>query len=257
MSKRLKDILATTDVISIVGQYDVEIQNLAFDSRKVSDGDVFIAISGTQADGHQFVDQAIAQGAVAVVAQKTIVAEGVASVKVKNSRMALASMASAYYDFPSKQLKLVGITGTNGKTTTVTLLYRLFKAMGYKAGLLSTVRAYIDEKTLDATHTTPDPLTINSLLNQMVEAGCQLAFMEVSSHAIDQDRVRNLDFDVAIFSNITHDHLDYHKTFESYIKAKKKWFDELPANAHALINLDDRNALMMTQNCRAQVSGYA
>ncbi|MFO8086473.1 MAG: UDP-N-acetylmuramoyl-L-alanyl-D-glutamate--2,6-diaminopimelate ligase [Bacteroidales bacterium] len=257
MSKRLIDILATTDVIELKGLSDLDIHNIVFDSRKVSGGDIFVAVSGTQTDGHQYIDQAIAQGAVAVVAEKAIDKKSVTCVQVKNSRIALASMAAAYYDFPSSQLKLVGITGTNGKTTTVTLLYRLFKAMGYKVGLLSTVRAYIDERTLDATHTTPDPLTINSLLNEMVEAGCQYAFMEVSSHAIDQQRVLNLEFDVAIFSNITHDHLDYHNTFESYIKAKKKWFDELPAQAHAIINLDDRNALVMTQNCSAQVSGYA
>jgi UDP-N-acetylmuramoyl-L-alanyl-D-glutamate--2,6-diaminopimelate ligase len=232
---------------------DTEVKGLTFDSRKVSADFVFVAVSGTVSDGHHFIEKAIASGARAIVCEKLpeVVDENVTYVTVKNSGQALGIMASNYYGNPSEKLKLVGVTGTNGKTTTVTLLYQLFSALGYNVGLISTVENRIIDQRVPSTHTTPDPIQLNELLKNMVKAGCTHAFMEVSSHALDQERVAGLKFRGALFTNITHDHLDYHKTFENYIKAKKKFFDELTAEAFALVNADDKRGMVMLQNTKA------
>ncbi len=236
-----------------------EVRSLCFDSRKVEPGSCFVAQVGVKVDGHDYIAKAVEQGAVAVVCQHLPekVDKGVAYVVVENSDIALGMMADNYYGHPSRQLQLVGITGTNGKTTTVTLLHRLFRQQGLHVGLLSTIVNKIDEVEVAATHTTPDALQLNSLLRQMVDAGCQYAFMEVSSHALVQNRVAGLTFAGGIFSNITHDHLDFHKTFANYIAAKKSFFDHLPADAFALTNCDDRNGMVMVQNTRAKVYTYS
>ncbi len=259
MSRILSDILTKVPIVEIAGDPEREIGKIEFDSRKLAPGDVFVAVPGTQIDGHRFIQQAVEQGVAAVVCQRFPEQKNanVCWILVEDSSKALSVMASAFYDDPSEELSLVGITGTNGKTTIATLLYRLFKAMGIKCGLLSTVRVYIDDETADATHTTPDAIAINMYLKKMVKAGCEYAFMEVSSHAIHQNRVAGLDFDLAVFSNITHDHLDYHKTFTDYIKAKKSFFDNLGENAKALVNADDRNAAIMLQNTMAERFTYA
>lgn len=236
-----------------------EVTDICFDSRKVGQGSCFVAQVGTKVDGHQYIDATIQQGAVAVVCQRMPqkVSPQVAYVVVENSDLALGIMADNYYGHPSRQLKLIGITGTNGKTTTVTLLHRMFRQNGYHVGLLSTIVNKIDETEIPATHTTPDALELNSLLQQMVQAGCQYAFMEVSSHAIVQHRIGGLTFAGGIFSNITHDHLDFHKTMANYIAAKKMFFDNLPAEAFALTNIDDRNGMVMVQNTKAKVQTYS
>ena len=236
-----------------------EVSELCFDSRKVGKGSCFVAQVGVQVDGHDYIDSAIEKGAVAVVCQrlpKRVDAQ-VAYVVVEDSSVALGLMADNYYGHPSRPLRLVGITGTNGKTTTVTLLHRLFRQYGKHVGLISTIVNKIDETEVAATHTTPDALQLNQLLRQMVDAGCQYAFMEVSSHALVQHRVAGITFAGAIFSNITHDHLDFHKTFANYIAAKKSLFDQLPADAFALTNLDDRNGMVMVQNTQARVFTYS
>ena len=232
---------------------DVEVEGLAFDSRKVLPGFVFIAVSGTLSDGHDFVQKAIDSGARAVVCERLpeAVNEAITYVTVKNSAQALGIMASNFFGSPSENLRLVGVTGTNGKTTTVTLLYQLFIALGYNVGLISTVENRIIDEPVAATHTTPDPIQLNALLQKMITAGCTHAFMEVSSHAVHQERISGLRFSGALFTNITHDHLDYHQTFENYIKAKKKFFDELPGDAFALVNADDRRGMVMLQNTKA------
>lgn len=256
---KLANILKDTTPIEVHGSQDVEVSSLAFDSRKASAGQLFFAIPGTQVNGHQFIPNAIEAGVSAVVCEQLppTLNSNVCYVKVANATNALGIAASAFYNHPSSKLTLVGITGTNGKTTTATLLYHLFKQAGYKAGLLSTVVNYVDNRSAEATHTTPDPIEINSLLAEMVDVGCGYCFMEVSSHAVVQERITGLTFAGGIFSNITHDHLDYHKTFEAYIKAKKSFFDQLPANTFALINADDRNGRVMVQNTRAKVKTYA
>ncbi|HPS12812.1 MAG TPA: UDP-N-acetylmuramoyl-L-alanyl-D-glutamate--2,6-diaminopimelate ligase, partial [Prolixibacteraceae bacterium] len=232
---------------------------LAFDSRKVEPGFIFFAIKGVSNDGHQFIDVAVSKGATVVVCEvmPEPVPVGVTFVLVANSMVALGKMASKFYGEPSKKMKLVGITGTNGKTTTVTLLYRLMNALGHKAGLISTIRYMVFDEELPASHTTPDQLQLNQLMGKMVDAGCDYCFMEVSSHSIDQNRIAGLDFDGAIFSNITHDHLDYHKTFDAYIKAKKKFFDELKPEAFAITNVDDKNGNVMLQNTKAKKITYS
>lgn len=242
-----------------MGAGDVAVNLLTFDSRKVCSGACFFAVRGTQVDGHQFIDTAIANGAVAVVCEELPKnkPDNVAFVKVDDTSYALGLMASEYYDNPSKRLRLVGITGTNGKTTTATLLYRIAKMLGYKAGLLSTVVNYVNDVEFQASHTTPDQIELNSLLSQMCDAGCEFCFMEVSSHSIVQNRIAGLQFAGATFSNITHDHLDYHKTFAEYIKAKKGLFDSLPSDAFALTNIDDKNGMVMVQNCSAKISTYS
>ncbi len=257
--KILSDILVNTKTIQVIGNVEIPITAIVFDSRKVVNGSLFVATKGTQVDGHNFIEIAIEKGAKAVVCEnlpgKNI--DEVALIQVKNSSVTLGKLASAFYDYPSSNLKLVGVTGTNGKTTTVTLLYNLIRKLGYKAGLLSTVRNYINDEIIEATHTTPDAVQMNKLMKQMVAAGCEYCFMEVSSHAIHQERTAGLEFSGGLFTNITHDHLDYHKTFADYIKAKKKFFDDLGPESFALINTDDKNGNVMVQNTRAQVKSYA
>ncbi len=245
-----------TAVRRIEGPAEREIAGLTYDSRRVGRGDCFFAVRGTQCDGHAFIPAAVAAGAAAVVCEE-LPAEldpTVTYVEVADTQAAMADLAAAYYDDPSRELKLVGITGTNGKTTTVTLLYDLFRALGYEAGLISTVVYCIGDRRIEATHTTPDVIRLNAMMREMVDAGCSYCFMECSSHAIVQERIRGLHFAGGIFSNITHDHLDYHKTFAEYIRAKKLFFDQLPSEAFALVNIDDRNGRVMVQNTAACVS---
>ncbi len=253
MNKELNILLKEVTVLERAGRRQDYVARVVFDSRKVGKGDLFVAVPGTQTDGHNHIPQALEKGAAAVICQQIPDhASGEADwIRVEDSAEALALVAAAYYDHPAKKLTLAGITGTNGKTTTVTLLHQLFRAMGHKAGMLSTVKVVINDQPQPAAYTTPDPLTVNNTLQQMVKAGCRYAFMEVSSHALVQKRVHGLPFQLAMFSNITHDHLDYHKTFDAYIEAKKQFFDLLKPQAKALVNLDDRNALRMMQNTPA------
>ena len=260
MQMKLKELLTEEcGILDRRGAEDVEVMSLQQDSRKVEAGSVFFAVRGTVSDGHAFIESALGKGAVAVVCEELpeVLRPEVCYLKVKDSSVAMGYMASAFYGNPSRELKLVGITGTNGKTTTVTLLYRLFKSLGYEAGLLSTIENRIGDRVVPSTHTTGDALEINALLREMVDAGCDYAFMEVSSHAVVQERIAGLHFTGAIFSNITRDHLDYHKTFDAYIKAKKKFFDNLPSSAFALVNADDKNGLVMLQNTKASNYTYA
>ena len=257
--KKLSELLKNTPVGALHGDGSAPVAGLAYDSRAVKPGDCFFAVPGTQSDGHDYIPMAVEKGAAAVVCERMpeTAAEGVAYVVVEDSAGAMADMAAAFYGYPSRELKLVGITGTNGKTTTVTLLYDLVRAMGYKAGLISTVVYKIDGREVESTHTTPDPIRLNAMMREMADAGCEFCFMECSSHAIVQERTRGLDFAGGIFSNITHDHLDYHKTFAEYIRAKKLFFDGLPKGAFALTNADDRNGRVMVQNTRARVAAYS
>ncbi|NCD71384.1 UDP-N-acetylmuramoyl-L-alanyl-D-glutamate--2,6-diaminopimelate ligase [Mucilaginibacter agri] len=255
----LSKILDGVTFTELQGSADVQITSVTADSRKVSPGTLFVAVKGTQVDGHAYIEQAIKDGAVAIVCEELpghTVGE-VNFLMVSNSAAALGILASNFYDKPSAKLKLVGVTGTNGKTTVATLLYQLFTDLGYKCGLLSTVENMISGKVIPSTHTTPDPVALNSLLNDMVNAGCDYAFMEVSSHAVAQHRIEGLQFSGGIFTNLTHDHLDYHKTFENYLKAKKAFFDGLPKTAFALTNIDDRNGNVMLQNTKAHKKSYA
>jgi UDP-N-acetylmuramoyl-L-alanyl-D-glutamate--2,6-diaminopimelate ligase len=256
--KILKDILTGLDYELIAGDLQTGINQLHFDSRKVGPGDVFVAMGGTHVDGHQFIPKAIENGANVIISERADVDTGqVTLVSMPNTSAALGLLASAYYGHPSRNLKVVGVTGTNGKTTIATLLYRLFTQLGYKAGLISTIRYYVGKEEFPATHTTPDALHIQELMAKMVESGCEYCFMEASSHAIDQDRIKGIAFNGAIFTNLTHDHLDYHKTFAAYLRAKKKFFDELPASAFALTNGDEKNGRVMLQNTRAVKKSYA
>ena len=254
---KLKDIIKGIDC-EVRGSIEVEVADLQFDSRRVSEGSLFVAQRGTKVDGHAFIATAVGQGAVAVVCEELpeMLDARVTYVKVADSSYALGLMAACFYGHPSSGLKLVGITGTNGKTTTVTLLHRMFRLMGYHVGLLSTIVNKIDEEELPTGHTTPDALEINHLLRQMVDAGCEYCFMEVSSHAVVQHRIAGLQFAGGIFSNITHDHLDFHKTMANYIAAKKGFFDALPKGAWALVNVDDKNGRVMVQNTCAEVYTY-
>ncbi|WP_302948588.1 UDP-N-acetylmuramoyl-L-alanyl-D-glutamate--2,6-diaminopimelate ligase [Alistipes indistinctus] len=257
--RMLDKLLQGVEVRSLVGDGTVAVGRLEFDSRKVVPGTLFFATRGTQADGHAYIPAAVAAGAAAVVCEE-LPAErpaGVTFVQVPDSTVALGQVASAFYGHPSRRLKLVGVTGTNGKTTTATLLYRMFRRLGYKAGLISTVVYCVDEREIPSTHTTPDSIRLNAMMAEMVEAGCDYCFMEVSSHSLVQHRTAGLAFVGGIFSNITHDHLDYHKTFAEYIRAKKLFFDGLPAGAFALTNADDRNGMVMVQNTKATVKTYA
>jgi UDP-N-acetylmuramoyl-L-alanyl-D-glutamate--2,6-diaminopimelate ligase len=249
----LKDIVYKVSLTSSYGNMHVEVSNLCFDSRKVTPGTLFVAVRGTQSDGHAYVEKAVAQGAVAVVCERLpeMISETVTYVTVKSSAHALGIIAANFYGNPSDKLKLTGVTGTNGKTTTATLLFQLFTKLGYAVGLISTVENRINDTVVPSTHTTPDPIQLNELLKRMMEAGCSHVFMEVSSHAVDQERIAGVKFAGAIFTNITHDHLDYHKTFENYIKAKKKFFDDLNSDAFALVNADDKRGMVMLQNTRA------
>lgn len=257
--KVLSDILKSVKVNQEIGNIEIPITAIVFDSRKVELGCLFVAVKGTLSDGHDFIEMAIEKGAKAIICENLPQEKfkDVALVQVENSAKVLGQLASAYYENPSSKLKLVGVTGTNGKTTTVTLLYNLVRKLGYKVGLLSTVRNYIDDQIIDATHTTPDAVQMNRLMKQMVDHGCEFCFIEVSSHSIDQERIAGLEFAGGLFTNITHDHLDYHKTFSEYIKAKKKFFDNLKSESFALINTDDKNGNVMVQNTKAKVKNYA
>ncbi len=257
--KKLQDLLAHVEVDQIVGDSSANINDVTCDSRQVRRGSLFVAVRGVNVDAHQFIPQVVADGATAVVCEQLPdkEAEGVTFVVVPNSTVALAHIASNWYDNPSSQLQLVGVTGTNGKTTTATLLYELANLMGYKAGLLSTVQNLIDKRVEPAKQTTPDHLTLNRLLHEMVEAGCEYAFMEVSSHACSQHRIDGLKFAGGIFTNLTRDHLDYHGTVENYINAKKMFFDSLDANAFAVVNADDKVGAVMVQNTKAKKYTYS
>ena len=255
----LKELLKDLAVKEVKGATDVEITDIQFDSRQAKAGTLFVAQPGTVVDGHDFIDKAIEAGAAAVVCERTdtIHKDGATVIVVENASHALGLLASAWNGYPSKHLTLVGVTGTNGKTTIATLLYKMVRAMGYNAGLLSTVVNYVNDESVEATHTTPDALELNGLLKKMVDAGCKYAFMEVSSHAIAQERIAGLDFDGALFTNLTRDHIDFHKTFENYRDTKKLLFDGLKKEAFAVTNKDDKNGLVMTQNCKATVRTYS
>ena len=262
----LEKVIAGSGVIAIEGNPHAEISSVCNDSRKVAHGSLFIAVKGFASDGHTYIATAIGKGACAIVCEDMDMArsqaaqagaEGITLVQVESSRHALAIIAANFYDNPSEKLTLVGITGTNGKTTTVTLLHRMFTALGYNCGLLSTIANYVGNRGTEAANTTSDPITINSLMSEMVDAGCEYCFMEVSSIGVEQERVAGLKFKVGIFSNLTHDHLDYHKTFAEYLRCKKLFFDTLPADAYAITNIDDRNGMVMVQNTKAQVVTYS
>ena len=254
-------IIEGCDVISVRGNAGTEIRSVCNDSRKVVPGALFVAVKGFASDGHDYINAVVEKGAAAIIyedeAKVGDVPQNIALVQVKSSRYALAIAAANFYDNPSRKLTLVGITGTNGKTTTVTLLHRMFTALGYSCGLLSTIANYVGNRGSEAVNTTSDPLTINSLLNEMVNEGCEYCFMEVSSIGVEQERVAGLQFKVGIFSNLTHDHLDYHKTFAEYLRCKKLFFDFLPKDAYAITNVDDRNGMVMTQNTKAKVITYS
>ncbi|MDR2937015.1 MAG: UDP-N-acetylmuramoyl-L-alanyl-D-glutamate--2,6-diaminopimelate ligase [Rikenellaceae bacterium] len=255
----LKELLADIELLSLTGSDAVKITALGFDSRAAAPGMLFAALRGEHSDGHDYIGAAVEKGVSAILCETLpeTLAEGVTCVQVPDSRRALGLIASAFYGHPSRNLALVGVTGTNGKTTTATLLYDLFRKLGYRAGLISTVVYKVDDKTYPATHTTPDPIRINELMARMVDTGCDYCFMEVSSHSIVQCRTAGLTFRGGIFSNITHDHLDYHGTFAEYIKAKKRFFDELPKEAFALVNIDDKNGRVMVQNTKAGIRTYS
>ncbi|WP_281847313.1 UDP-N-acetylmuramoyl-L-alanyl-D-glutamate--2,6-diaminopimelate ligase [Olleya namhaensis] len=255
----LKDILYKVTLDAVVGSTDVLVRNIQFNSRSIAVNDVFVAIKGSLTDGHHYIEKAIEQGAIVVVCQEVPVntKTGITYIKVGDSSRALAIMAANFYGNPSENLKLVGVTGTNGKTTVASLLYQLFKKAGYKVGLLSTVKIMVDNEVFKATHTTPDSLTINQYLKQMNDQGVEFCFMEVSSHGIHQNRTLGLKFEGGIFTNLSHDHLDYHDTFAEYRDVKKRFFDELPKSAFALINGDDKNGSIMLQNTKAKQYTYA
>jgi UDP-N-acetylmuramoyl-L-alanyl-D-glutamate--2,6-diaminopimelate ligase len=251
--RELKDILYKVSLTSSYGDMTTIVKGIAFDSRKAKEGFVFVAVKGTVSDGHDYIQKAIELGAGVIVCEKLpgTINDRITYVTVKDSALSLGIMASNFYGNPSEKLKLAGVTGTNGKTTTVTLLYKLFSALGYNVGMISTVENRIIDDVIPSTHTTPDPIQLNELLKSMIDKGCTHAFMEVSSHAVDQERIAGLKFAGALFSNITHDHLDYHKTFENYIKSKKKFFDDLSSDAFALVNADDKRGMVMLQNTKA------
>ena len=259
----LKKLIHTLDVEEVLGNDEVEIKGVQSDSRKVGDGFLFVALRGTAVDGHNYINGAVAGGAVAVVCEEIpSLTEGpsgrdICFIRVKDSAEALGKVVSSWYGNPSDKLTLVGVTGTNGKTTIATLLYEMFRKLGHKAGLISTVCNYIDGEAIPTEHTTPDTITLHSLMARMVDAGCEYAFMEVSSHSIDQRRISGLSFNGGIFTNLTRDHLDYHKTVENYLKAKKKFFDDLPSEAFALTNADDKSGLVMLQNTAAKKLTYS
>ena len=257
--KKLSQLLSAITPLEVIGSVDKEINLLTPDSRRVEAGAMFVAVRGTVVDGHSFIPVVSTTGVAAIVCEQLpqLLESGITYIKVENSAVALGHLASEWYGNPSRELKLVGVTGTNGKTTTATLIYEMARLMGNKAGLLSTVRNYVDDKPYATTQTTPDPLTINRLLREMVDAGCGYAAMEVSSHAADQHRIAGLHFAGAVFSNLPRDHLDYHKSVEAYLKAKKSFFDNLDADSFALTNIDDKTGLVMTQNTRAAVKTYS
>ena len=257
--KLLKDIIYKAGIEEVIGSTQVAIEKVCFDSREIEKFSLFVAVSGTQVDGHQFITKGIEAGALAIVCEKfpEEIKEEVTYIRVQNSSAALGIIAANFYDNPASEIKLVGITGTNGKTTTATLLHDLYTALGYKSGLLSTVVNKIGTEEIAATHTTPDAIQLNALLRRMITEDCEYCFMEVSSHAIHQNRIAGLDFTGGVFTNITHDHLDYHKTFDEYLKAKKFFFDCLSEDAFALVNKDDKNGMVMQQNTKAKKVTYA
>ena len=256
---RLNELLKNVETLHIIGDVEVEITGVNIDSRRIEKGHLFVAIPGTQTDGHKFIPKAIELGAAAVLCEKMPEeqAAGVTYIQVASTEDAVGKVATLFYGDPSRKLKLVGVTGTNGKTTIATLLYNMFRKFGHKCGLLSTVCNYIEGEAIPADHTTPDPIELNRLLAQMVDAGCEYAFMECSSHAIAQKRIGGLKFAGGLFTNLTRDHLDYHKTFENYRDAKKAFFDGLDKDAFAITNADDKNGQIMVQNCKAQVKTYS
>ena len=259
MKQKLSRLLEEIKVLEVIGNIDKNVVSLKSDSRKAAKDGIFVAVKGVTTDGHKYIPVVVSNHVGAVVCEEmpSSLEKGVTYIRVSDSAEALGLLASAWYDHPSKKLKLVGVTGTNGKTTTATLLYEMAKLEGYKAGLLSTVCNYIHDRAIPTTHTTPDPLTLNSLLNDMVLAGCDYAFMEVSSHSTEQKRVAGLHFAGGVFSNLTRDHLDYHKTFDHYRDTKKQLFDQLDKKAFAITNCDDKNGLVMTQNTHAKVYTYS
>jgi UDP-N-acetylmuramoyl-L-alanyl-D-glutamate--2,6-diaminopimelate ligase len=256
---QLQEILYGVSIVNLVGHTSRDIHALSFDSRQVAEDSIFFAIKGSLSDGHIYIDQTIKAGATVVICEvmPEMLQEDVTYIEVKDSHIALGKMAANFYGNPSTRIKLIGITGTNGKTTIATLLFKLYRELGYQVGLISTVQNQIDEEIIPATHTTPNPIALNELLNQMVEAGCVYCFMEVSSHAVSQHRIEGLHFTGGVFSNLSHDHLDFHKTFDNYLKAKKAFFDLLPKTAFALVNADDKNGLVMLQNTKALKKTYA
>jgi len=256
---KLNELLKHVDVLNALGDTEIEITGVNIDSRRIEAGHLFVAIPGTQTDGHKFIPKAIEQGAVAILCEyfPNRREPGVTYIAVDSTEDCVGEVATQFYGDPSRQLKLVGVTGTNGKTTIATLLYNMFRKFGHKCGLLSTVCNYIEDEAIAADHTTPDPIELNRLLAQMVEAGCEYAFMECSSHAIAQKRIGGLKFAGGIFTNLTRDHLDYHGTFENYRDAKKAFFDGLDKDAFAIINVDDKNGAVMVQNCKAQIKTYS
>lgn len=259
MGININELFSSVNIKSIKGDGDVEINEIHFDSRKVKDGDLFVACRGTISDGHDFIETAIKKGAKVIVCEELPKSSSseISFVLVEDSSEVLSQIAHSYYNKPTENIQLVGVTGTNGKTTIATLLYDLFRKLGYKVGLLSTVCNYVNEKEIKATHTTPDALELNALLAEMVEAGCEYCFMEVSSHAINQKRVGALNFKGGIFTNITHDHLDYHKTFDAYLKVKKTFFDQLGKESFAITNADDKNGKLMLQNMKGHKFSYS
>ncbi|MEH6308902.1 UDP-N-acetylmuramoyl-L-alanyl-D-glutamate--2,6-diaminopimelate ligase [Olivibacter sp. CPCC 100613] len=254
----LSKILEGVSIKQAIGSSDVAVHALCFDSRKVVEGDLFFAVKGTLVDGHTFIDKAVALGAKVVVCERipTDISGHITYIEVEDAAFSLGLMAANFYDHPSKKLKLVGVTGTNGKTTVATLLYKLFRELGFRVGLLSTVQNKVNEHIIESTHTTPDPISLNELLRNMVSGGCDYCFMEVSSHAVAQHRITGLSFVGGVFTNLTHDHLDFHKTFDAYLRAKKAFFDALPKPAFALVNIDDRNGKVMLQNTEAYHKTY-
>ena len=255
---KLKELLKNIKPIDVIGNDDIDITGVNIDSRRIASGHLFVAMKGTQVDGHQFIDKAIAQGAAAILCEDVPAhTAGATFIKVMSTEDCVGPVATMFYGEPSRQLKLVGVTGTNGKTTIATLLYNMFRKFGHKVGLLSTVCNYIDGEAVPASHTTPDPIELNALLAKMVAAGCEYAFMECSSHAIHQKRIGGLTFAGGIFTNLTRDHLDYHKTVENYRNAKKMFFDGLSQKAFAITNADDKNGMVMVQNTKAQVKTYS
>lgn len=256
---KLTDLLKGVKTLNINGNADIDIAGINIDSRKIKAGHLFVAVKGTQVDGHQFINKAIGLGAKAVLVEDmpTDLKEDVTYVQVASTETEVGKIATIFYGNPTKKLKLVGVTGTNGKTTIATLLYNMFRKFGYKVGLISTVCNYIDDEAHPTDHTTPDPIELNQLLGEMVAAGCEYAFMECSSHAIHQHRIGGLHFEGGVFTNLTRDHLDYHKTFENYRNAKKMFFDSLSKNAFAITNADDKNGMIMVQNCKANIKTYS
>lgn len=256
---KLNQLLTSIEPLQIVGASDIEITGVNIDSRSITQGHLFIAMCGTQADGHMYIEASIESGAAAILCEKMPqnLHPQITYVQVKNSEDVVGKITTTFYGDPTSKLKLVGVTGTNGKTTIATLLYNTFRQLGYKTGLLSTVCNYIDDKPIPTEHTTPDAITLNQLLSEMVKAGCEYAFMEVSSHAIAQKRIGGLQFAGGIFTNLTRDHLDYHKTVDNYLKAKKTFFDDMPKGAFSLTNLDDKNGLVMTQNTKSKTYTYS